>query len=59
MGDATELVFGLRKEAANLIEIIGAEGDVDQVGEAFERIVDLVGDGGCEAAGGGQLFSTH
>ncbi len=59
MGDAAEFVFGLRKEVANFIEVVGAAGDVDEVGETFERIVDLVSDGCGEATGGCEFFGTH
>ena len=34
-------------------EIVVSFGDVDEVGDGFEGVVDLVGDGGCEAADGG------
>ena len=59
VGDSAEFVFGLRKEMANLIQVVGAAGDVDEIGEAFEGIVDLVGDGCGEASGGGEFFGTH
>jgi hypothetical protein len=31
-------------------------GQIDEIGDSFERVVDLVGDGGGEATGGGQFF---
>jgi len=55
VGDTAEFIFSLGKEKANLLQVIGPEGDVDEVGEAFERIVDLMGDGGGEAASRGQF----
>jgi len=32
-------------------------GEIDEVGDGLERIVDFVGDGGGETAGGGELFA--
>ena len=31
-------------------------GEVDEIADGFERVIDLVGDGGSEAGGGGKLF---
>jgi hypothetical protein len=59
VGDASEFALGLRKEMMDLPEVVRAECDVDEVGEAFERIVDFVGDRRGEAPGGGQFFGTH
>ena len=34
-------------------------GEVEQVGDSFERVVDFVGDGAGEAADGGELFGLQ
>ena len=41
---------------ADVGEAFGGLGDVDEVADGFEGIVDLVSDGGGEASGGGELF---
>ena len=42
--DARKLAFSLEQKMTNLVEFIGAAGDVDEVGEALERIVNLMCD---------------
>jgi hypothetical protein len=59
VGDASELGVGLAEQLADLIHLVGVARDVDEVGEAFEGIVDFVGDGGGHASGGGEFFRTH
>jgi len=59
VGDAAEFGFGLAEEPADFIHFVGVAGDVDEVGEAFEGIVDLVRDRRRHASGGGELFGAH
>ena len=47
------------RKSANLVQVVGTAGDVDEIGKAFERIVDLMGDRGGEASGGGEFFGAH
>ncbi len=58
LGDACEFgVGGFEEELDGRGDIGIGAGEVDEVGDGFEGIVDLVGDGGGEAAGGGELFA--
>ena len=58
LADALELALGELDEGANVGGESGVSGDeVEQVGDGFERVVDLVGDGAGEAADGGELLA--
>ncbi len=57
VGDAGELLFGKREVGEDGFgETVGGLGDVDEIADGFERVIDLMRDGGGEASGGGQLF---
>ena len=57
LGDAGEfLVGGFEQMLGGWRDVGVGLDEVDEVGDGFERVVDLVGDGGGEAAGGGELF---
>ena len=55
--DSCEFFVGHLQVGGDLFGGAGA-GEVDCVGDGFERVVDLVGDAGGEASGGGELFGT-
>ena len=54
--DAVELVAGHVQIAAGIVGDFGLADEEDAVGDGFEGVVDLVGDGGGEATGDGELF---
>ena len=57
VGDADELGLGLAEVGAVFVAEFGVErDDVEGVDGGAERVVDLVGDVGGEAAGGGEFF---
>ena len=56
LGDAGQFLLGHVHELHGLFFGGAVAHEVEQVGDGVERIVDLVGDGGGEAAGDGQLF---
>ena len=56
-GGAAELDLGGVEVAAGFVEGVGDLGEIDEVGDGFEGVVDLVGDGAGEAADDGQLFA--
>ena len=57
MANAGEFLIGLREQRAKLgLEGRIRERDEKQVGDAFKGIVDLVGNGGCEASCSGKFF---
>ncbi len=58
-GDAAEFAIGDVEILAGLGVDGGFAGEVEEVGDGFERVVDLVGDGAGEAAYGGELFGLH
>ncbi len=58
LGDAGEFgVGGFEQELDGRRYVGVGAGEIDEVGDGFEGVVDLVGDGGGEAAGGGELFA--
>ena len=59
MSDAAQLSFSLTEEMPHLFPAVGVACDEDEVGEAFERVVDLMGDGGGHASCRGELFCAH
>ena len=59
MSDAAQLSFSLAEEMTHLFPAVGVACDVDEVGEAFEWVVDLVGDRGGHASCGGELLCAH
>ena len=44
---------------ARLLERVAVFGEVEQVGDGLERVVDLVRDGACKAADDGELLALH
>ncbi len=59
MRDPAQLILGLSQKLPDFVAVVGAARDVDQVGQAFQRIVYLVRDRGGEAAGGGEFFGSN
>ncbi len=58
-GDATQFAIGDGEILAGLGIPGSFTGEIQEVGDGLERIVDLVGDGAGEAAYGGQLLGLH
>ena len=58
LGDAVELLLGGIEEGAVIGREVGLGDEVEAVGDGFEGVVDLVGDGGGEAAGDGEFFGA-
>ena len=58
LGDAVKFFLGELEEGARFVGEGELLDEVEAVGDGFERIVDLVGDGGGEAAGDGELFGA-
>ena len=57
VGDAIELLLGEGEmRDGGVGDAFGGPGDEDEVADGFERVVDLVGDGGGETSGGGEFF---
>ncbi len=57
LGAADDFGFGEGEVVGDVrVEVLVGAGDVDEVGDGFEGIVDLVGDGGGEASDGGEFF---
>ena len=60
VGDAHELAVGDIEVEAGLVGEVGRGADeVEGVHDGFERVIDLVGDGGGHAAGAGQHFAAE
>ena len=58
-GGAAEFLFG-EGEVIDCLGIDGAGlGEEEEVGDGFEGVIDFVGDGGGEAADGGELFGAE
>ena len=55
--DARELIVSQFEVLGNLRRG-GGTSKIDCVGDGFERVVDLVRDGGCKPSGGGELLGT-
>ena len=56
--DAGDFLLGELGEVGGFRAEVFLADEVEEVGDGFEGIVDLVGDGGGEAAGGGELFGA-
>jgi hypothetical protein len=52
-GGAAQFDFGGGEVAAGFLEGVGDLGEIDEIGDGLERVVDLVGDGAGEAADDG------
>ena len=57
-GDAGDFLLGELGEAGGFRGEALLADEVEEVGDGFEGVVDLVGDGGGETAGGGELFGA-
>ena len=55
-GDAAQFDVRGVEVSADIVGRIAGAGEVEEVGDGLEGIVDLVGDGGGEAADGGEFF---
>jgi phage-related minor tail protein len=56
--DAREFgVGGFEQELDGRGDVGVGTGEIDEVGDSLERVIDLVGNGGGEAAGGGELLA--
>ncbi len=56
--NAREFIVGGFQKASDAWGCFGIGfGEVDEIGNSFERVIDLVGDAGGKTAGSGQLFA--
>ena len=58
LGDAGEFLLGEQEVGSGLGGQRLLLEEIDEVGDGFERIIDLVRDGGGEAADGGEFFAA-
>ena len=59
LADAGELGLGHADERFEVVgECVVALDEIEDVGDGFEGVVDLVGDGAGEAADGGEFFGS-
>jgi hypothetical protein len=58
LGDASELLLGEQEVVANEVRGVFGTGEIEEVRDGLERIVDLMSDGGGEAAGHSEFFGT-
>src|SRR6202034_1406351 len=56
--DAGDFLLGEVGEVGGFGRELFLADEVEEVGDGFEGVIDLVGDGGGEAAGGGELFGA-